>query len=129
MDECFDFGGAAAEGSLNESKMESREADGDGDGVDLGGGGAGAAAVPKRSSYEGAGGAPPDAEADLEPVQADPEAAEERAADMGAAFPCGRRPKSRARRPWKSSMPNAGRTRIAGSEAHPHNHASSTAHR
>lgn len=84
--------------------MESNEGDGDGAGLVVGGGGADAAG-PKRSSYEGAEGAA-DAEADLAlPVQADPEGPEDRAADMGAAFPCGRRPKSRASRPWKSSMP------------------------
>jgi len=102
MDECFGLGGGAAgEGSLYESKMESKEADGDGAG--LVGGGADAAG-PKRSSYEGAAGAA-DAEADLVLAQADPEGPEDRVADMGASFPCGRRPKSRASRPWKSSMP------------------------
>jgi hypothetical protein len=101
MDECFGLGGGAAdEGSLYESKMASKEADGSGAGLV----GAGAdAAGPKRSSYEGAAGAA-DAEADLVLAQADPEGPEDRAADMGAAFPCGRRPKSRASRPWKSSM-------------------------
>lgn len=87
--------------------MASRE----GEGAALGGGAEGAAA-PKRSSYEGAGGAvaaaaAEDADADLELDQADPEDAAARAADMGAAFPCGRSPKSRARRPWKSSMATA----------------------
>jgi len=102
MDECFGLGGGAAgEGSLYESKMESKEADGDGAG--LVGGGADAAG-PKRSSYEGAAGAA-DAETDLVLAQADPEGPEDRVADMGASFPCGRRPKSRASRPWKSSMP------------------------
>lgn len=87
--------------------MASRE----GEGAALGGGAEGGAA-PKRSSYEGAGGAvaavaAADADADLELDQADPEDAAARAADMGAAFPCGRSPKSRARRPWKSSMATA----------------------
>lgn len=92
---------------MKESKMASRE----GEGAALGGGAEGGAA-PKRSSYEGAGGAvaavaAADADADLELDQADPEDAAARAADMGAAFPCGRSPKSRARRPWKSSMATA----------------------
>lgn len=106
MDECFGLGGgavAAEEGSLYESKMVSKE--GGGDGVDLVGAGADAAGA-KRSSYKGAEGAAAEAgEADLVLVQADPAGPEDRAADIGAAFPCGRRPKSRVSRPWKSSMP------------------------
>ena len=58
-------------------------------------------------------------------VQADPEGPEERAADMGAAFPCGRRPKSRASRPWKSSMAGA---RIDGSVARSLAHSRSSAY-
>jgi hypothetical protein len=108
MDECFGLGGAAADGALNESKMESMEADGEG--PDLGG-----TAAPKRPSYEGAEGAAPDAGVDLGLGRADPEDAVELAAAMGAAFPCGRRPKSRASRPWKSSMARAAATQIVGS--------------
>lgn len=79
---------------------KSKTGSAEGERVDLGGGPEDGA--PKRSSYEGADGA--GAAADLVLVQADPEGAAARAADMGAAFPWGRRPKSRARRPWKSSM-------------------------
>jgi hypothetical protein len=59
--------------------------------------------------------------------RADPEDAVERAAAMGAAFPCGRKPKSRASRPWKSSMARAAATRIAGSECHSQNRGFSAA--
>jgi hypothetical protein len=81
------------------------------DGPGLGGGGA-----PKRSSYEGAEGAG----VDLGLGHADPEGAA-----MGAALPCGRRPKSRARRPWKSSMA----TRIGGSDSRSHNRGTYAARR
>jgi hypothetical protein len=91
----------------------------DGAGPDLSG-----AAAPKRSGAEGT---TPDAGVDIGLGHADLEDAVERAAAMGAAFPCKRKSKSRASRPWKSSMARAALTWIGGSKCRSQNRGVSAA--